>query len=302
MIRVLATDGIESSAVETMKKNKCEVVQQYFEPEDLKIQVKEFDVLVVRSATKVSKSIIDAALETGRLKMIVRGGVGVDNIDIEYAECRGIKVFNTPNASSIAVAELAIAHMFSLARYLYISNVTMREGKWEKKKYEGVELYGKTLGLIGFGRIAVEVAERAIALGMNVVYSKRTGPVKGYDECKYVTFEELLKIADYISLHIPASEDKKPVIGSEEISKMKDGVFIINTARGGVVCEDSLLDALDCGKVAAAALDVFMDEPVKNGRIFTHPKISLTPHIGGSTVEAQRRIGGEVAKIILENI
>ncbi|MCL1982462.1 MAG: D-2-hydroxyacid dehydrogenase [Clostridiales bacterium] len=301
MIRVLAADGMEASAVKTLQDRGFQVVQEYFELEDLKKQVQEFDVLVVRSATKVRAPVIDAALETGKLKMIIRGGVGVDNIDVEYAESKGIKVFNTPNASSASVAELAIAHMFSLARYIYISNVTMREGKWEKKQYEGTELCGKTLGLVGFGRIAVETAKRAKALGMDVAYTNRSGPVNGYDDYRYMPLDELLRAADYISLHVPGSEDGKPVIGREEIGKMKDGVFIVNTARGGVVCEDSLLDALDSGKVAGAAIDVFSEEPTENERLYTHPKISLTPHVGGSTAEAQERIGNEVVEIILRN-
>lgn len=301
MIKVLATDGIEASAAKALQDKGFQVVQEFFELEDLKKQVKDFDVLVVRSATKVRGPVIDAALEAGRLKMIIRGGVGVDNIDVEYAEKSGIKVFNTPNASSASVAELAIAHMFSLARYIYISNVTMREGKWEKKEYEGSELCGKTLGLVGFGRIAVETAKRAKALGMDVAYTNRSGPAEGYGEYRYMPLDQLLKTADFISLHVPGSEDGKPVIGRDEIDKMKDGVFIVNTARGGVVCEDSLLDALDSGKVAAAAIDVFSEEPVKNERLFTHPKISLTPHIGGSTAEAQERIGSEVVDIILRN-
>jgi len=301
LIRVLAADGMEASAVKTLQDRGFQVVQEYFELEDLKKQVQEFDVLVVRSATKVRAPVIDAALETGKLKMIIRGGVGVDNIDVEYAESKGIKVFNTPNASSASVAELAIAHMFSLARYIYISNVTMREGKWEKKQYEGTELCGKTLGLVGFGRIAVETAKRAKALGMDVAYTNRSGPVNGYDDYRYMPLDELLRAADYISLHVPGSEDGKPVIGREEIGKMKDGVFIVNTARGGVVCEDSLLDALDSGKVAGAAIDVFSEEPTENERLYTHPKISLTPHVGGSTAEAQERIGNEVVEIILRN-
>ena len=301
LIKVLATDGIEASAAKALQDKGFQVVQEFFELEDLKKQVKDFDVLVVRSATKVRGPVIDAALEAGRLKMIIRGGVGVDNIDVEYAEKSGIKVFNTPNASSASVAELAIAHMFSLARYIYISNVTMREGKWEKKEYEGSELCGKTLGLVGFGRIAVETAKRAKALGMDVAYTNRSGPAEGYGEYRYMPLDQLLKTADFISLHVPGSEDGKPVIGRDEIDKMKDGVFIVNTARGGVVCEDSLLDALDSGKVAAAAIDVFSEEPVKNERLFTHPKISLTPHIGGSTAEAQERIGSEVVDIILRN-
>lgn len=297
MIRILVTDGMEQAAIQELKASGFEVVEQFYEVEDLKQQIKEFDVIVVRSATKVREPIIDAALETGRLKLVIRGGVGVDNIDVEYAKSKGITVANTPNASSASVAELAIGHMFCLARYIHIANHTMRQGKWEKKHYEGIELAGKTLGLIGYGRIAKETAKRAKALGMKVVYTNRSGDQNDPD-FKYVTMDELLAMSDFISLHIPGSKDKKAVIGEAEFAKMKDGVFIVNAARGGVVCEDALLKALDSGKVAAAALDVFAEEPTKNEAIYTHPKISLTPHIGASTIEAQERIGEEIVSII----
>lgn len=301
MKKILVTDGMEKTAVEKLKNSGYEVVEQYFEPEELKEQVKHFDALIVRSATKVRQTIIDSALETGKLKLIIRGGVGVDNIDVEYAKMNGITVANTPNASSASVAELAIGHMFCLARYIHIANHTMRQGKWNKKNYEGIELAGKTLGLIGFGRIARETAKRALALGMKVIYTNRSGAHEGCSDYKYVTLDELLTVSDFISLHIPGSKDKTPLIGEAQFAKMKDGVFIINTARGGVVCEDALVAALDSGKVAAAALDVFAEEPTKNERIYTHEKISLTPHIGASTLEAQERIGEEIVSIVLNH-
>lgn len=296
MVRILVADGMEQAAIKDLKDSGFEVVEQFYEVEELKQQIKEFDVIVVRSATKVREPIIDSALETGRLKLIIRGGVGVDNIDVEYAKRNGITVANTPNASSASVAELAIGHMFCIARYMHIANHTMRQGKWEKKHYEGIELAGKNLGLIGYGRIAKETAKKAMALGMKVVYTNRSGD-KNDPDFKYVTMDELLANSDFISLHIPGSKDK-PVIGEAEFAKMKDGVFIVNAARGGVVCEDALIKALDSGKVAAAALDVFVDEPTKNEAIYTHPKISLTPHIGASTAEAQLRIGEEIVSII----
>ncbi len=297
MIRILVTDGMEQAAIQDLKNSGFEVVEQFYEVEELKQQIKEFDVIVVRSATKVREPIIDAALETGKLKLIIRGGVGVDNIDVEYAKSKGITVANTPNASSASVAELAIGHMFCIARYMHIANHTMRQGKWEKKHYEGIELAGKKLGLIGYGRIAKETAKRAKALGMTVAYTNRSGDQNDPD-FKYVTMDELLATSDFISLHIPGSKDKKAVLGEAEFAKMKDGVFIVNCARGGVVCEDALIKALDSGKVAAAALDVFAEEPTKNEAIYTHPKISLTPHIGASTLEAQERIGEEIVSII----
>ncbi len=301
MKRILITDGMEKSAVDKLKNSGFEILEQFYEPEELKEQIKDFDAVVVRSATKIRQPIIDSALETGRLKLIIRGGVGVDNIDVDYAKMNGISVANTPNASSASVAELAIGHMFCLARYIHIANHTMREGKWNKKQYEGIELAGKTLGLIGFGRIARETAKRAHALGMKVVYTNTSGAKEGFNEYKYMTLDDLLAVADFISIHIPGSKDKQPVIGEAQLAKMKDGVYIVNTARGGVVCENALIAALDSGKVAAAALDVFAEEPTKNERIYTHNKISLTPHIGASTMEAQERIGEEIVQIILKH-
>ncbi len=301
MIRILVTDGMDKSGVEKLTSAGFEVVQQFFEPEDLKEQIKNFDVIVVRSATKVRQPIIDAALETKRLKLVIRGGVGVDNIDVDYARLNGITVTNTPNASSAAVAELVLGHMFCLARYIHISNVTMREGKWNKKNYEGIELSGKTLGLVGFGRIAREVAKRASALGMKVIYSDICGEMPGCDEFKFHNMDDLISTADFISLHIPASKDKVPVIGERQFNHMKNGAYIINCARGGIVDEQALLDALESGKVAAAALDVFEEEPTKNEKLYKHERVSLTPHIGASTVEAQERIGEEIVSIIIKH-
>jgi D-3-phosphoglycerate dehydrogenase len=301
MKRILVTDGMAQSGVEALQANGFEVVEQYFEPEELKEQVKEFDAIVVRSATKVRAPIIDGALETKKLQLIVRGGVGVDNIDVAHAEEKGIAVRNTPAASSASVAELAIAHMFSLARFLYDSNMTMRAGQWEKKKYsKGIELAGKTLGLIGFGRIAKETAKRAYALGMEVLYTNRTGKKAGYDDYTWMPLNDLLAEADFISLHLPFDKNLGAIISEKQFALMKDGVYIVNCARGGVVNEDALLKALDSGKVAAAAIDVFAEEPTKNKTLYTHPKVSLTPHIGASTKEAQDRVADEVVEIITE--
>lgn len=298
MIRILAADGMEASAIRTLEESGFEVVNEHYELPELMEKIKEFDVVVVRSATKIREPLIDEALKTGRLKLVIRGGVGVDNIDVKYAEEKGISVRNTPNASSASVAELAIGHMFNIARHIHSANVTMREGKWNKKHYEGIELSGKTLGLIGFGRIAKEVAKRADALGMKVIYTNRSGHKPENDPFRYVTMEELYKEADFISLHMPKLADRPYLIGKEEIEKMKDGVYLVNTARGGLIDEEALCDALDRGKVTAAAVDVFKEEPTKKERIYTHEKISLTPHTGASTVEAQLRIGEEIISII----
>ncbi len=298
MAKILVSDGIEKSAAEELKKMGHVIVDKSCTPDELLRQVQAVDAMIVRSATKVTREVIDSALKSKRLKLIIRGGVGVDNIDVSYAEANGISVTNTPNASSLAVAELAIGHMFALARYIYISNVSMRDGKWDKKKYEGIELSGKTLGLIGFGRIARETGKMAKAIGMKVIYNSRSGRKDGCEEFEYVPMEELLANSDFISLHIPYDKEQGTLIGQKEFEKMKDGVFLVNCARGGVVDEEALLSALNFGKVAAAALDVYEQEPTKNERLCMHDKVCLTPHIGASTIEAQERIGKEIVEII----
>lgn len=301
MLRILVTDGMDKGTVQTLKDMGYKITEQFFEPEELKEQVKSFNVVIVRSATKVRKDIIDSAVETGNLKLIIRGGVGVDNIDVTYAESKGIKVKNTPKASSLAVAELALGHMFSLARFIGIANVTMREGKWNKKKYTGIELSGKTLGLIGFGRIGRELAKKAKALEMKIIYNDILGSAKDCPEYSFVSLDELLTDSDFISLHLPGNEDESPVIGKPEFSKMKGGVYLINCARGNVVDEAALLEALNSGKIAGAGIDVFPEEPTKNLELVNHERVSVTPHIGASTKEAQKRIGAEIVSIIKEN-
>ncbi|MHC1721489.1 MAG: D-2-hydroxyacid dehydrogenase [Clostridiaceae bacterium] len=299
MIRILATDGIEKTAAAKLRSLGFELVEEFYEPEKLGEELKNYDVLVVRSTTKVRKPVIDEASKTGRLKLIIRGGVGVDNIDVNYAMESGIKVTNTPNASSASVAELAIGHMFALARFISIANVTMRDSKWEKKKYKGIELSGKTLGLVGFGRISREVAKRAEALGMNVLYTDIIGEIKNctYEYCQ---FADVLKRSDFLSIHVPFIKANGPLIGKDEIDMMKDGAYLINCARGGVVSESALLDALNSGKLSGAGIDVFEEEPTKNTALINHPNVSVTPHIGAATFEAQTRIGEEIVSIISE--
>jgi len=297
-MRILVTDGMDKNSVEQLRSAGFEIVEEYYEPEILKDKLKEFDGVVIRSATKIRKPIIDGALQTKRLKLIIRAGVGVDNIDVNYAMEHGIQVMNTPNASSASVAELVIAHMFAISRHIHISNVAMRNGEWNKDKYKGIELAGKTLGLIGFGRIATETARIASAIGMKIIYTDIAGKKEGYDQYTFVSMEELLENAHFISLHIPFNKENGAVIGSNEFKQMKDGVYVINAARGGVVDEKALVDALNAGKVAAAAVDVFEEEPTKNEALYTHPKVSVTPHIGASTKEAQARIGLEVVDVL----
>ena len=287
MYKILANDGIDKKAEIILMDLGYEVDTNHYQGEELEEMIQKVDCIIVRSATKVRKPLIDKALITGKLQVIIRAGVGKDNIDYVYATQQGIAVRNTPNSSSDAVAELAIGHMFALARHIYISNVTMRNGEWNKKQYKGIELAGKTLGLVGFGRIAQSVARKAMALGMNVIYDDILGQSETMPECKFVGKDGLLEQADFISFHIPFIKDVGPYLTTEEFNKMKQGMYIIHTARGGVIDEEALLVALDSGIVAKAALDVFEEEPTKNERIYTHPNISLTPHIGASTNEAQ---------------
>ena len=298
MYNILVTDGIEKEAARKLRELDFNVIEQFYEKDVLGDKLKDVDVLVVRSATKVTKDVIDKALEGKKLKLIVRGGVGLDNIDVKYAQANGIKVMNTPNASSISVAELTIGQLFVLARFINTANVTMRDGKWEKKKYKGTEINGKTLGLIGFGRIAKEVAKRAELLGMNVIYTDIMGEAQGFNNYKFCDMEEVLENADFLSLHIPFDKNKGAVITEKEINKMKKGAYLINCARGGLVDEKDLLKALDEGKLSAAAIDVYEQEPTLNLDLVNHPRVAPTPHIGASTVEAQERIGYEIVNVI----
>lgn len=292
-MRVLANDGLEKMAVEELEKDGIYVDTKHYEKEELLKVIKEFDCLIVRSATKANKELIDAA-KGSKLKLIIRAGVGLDNIDVQYAENNGIVVRNTPNSSSNSVAELVLGHMICLARYITISNITLREGKWNKKAYTGVELSGKTFGIIGFGRIGKALADKARALGMNVIFYDKF--YKNNEKYDYLPFEEVLRKSDFISLHVPSTE--KPLIGKKEFEMMKDGVFLINAARGGVIDEIALLTALNSDKLAGAGIDVFMQEPKPNPELCNHPKVSVTPHIGAATAEAQVRIGEEIIDII----
>ncbi|APF26349.1 D-isomer specific 2-hydroxyacid dehydrogenase, NAD binding domain protein [Clostridium sporogenes] len=297
MIKILVSDGMEQNALNKLKGQGFVVLDKHFEKEELKDKIKDFDAIIIRSATKVDKEIIDAGIK-GNLKLVVRAGVGLDNVDLEYAKEKGVIVFNTPKASSVSVAELTIGHMLCISRFINTANVTMLEGKWEKKKYKGTEIYGKTLGLIGFGRIAREVAKRANALGMNVIYYDIAGKCEEYEEFKCCTLECLLNNSDFISVHIPFNKDRGALLKEEEFNIMKDGVYIINCARGGVIEEEALLKALNNGKVTAAALDVFENEPKPKKELISHERVSVTPHIGASTKEAQMRIGEEIVDIV----
>ena len=312
-MKVLANDGLDQSGIDGLQKAGFEVITTKVPQEELINYINENQVrtLLVRSATKVRKDIIDACPS---LKIIGRGGVGMDNIDVEYAREKGINVINTPTASSASVAELVFAHLFSGCRFLTDSNRKMPvEGDSKfaelKKAYtKGVELRGKTIGIIGFGRIGQEVAKMALGLGMRVLavdnFAEKVNlKVEFFNgqsvdfEIKTQSKEEVLKEADFVTLHVPAQ--KEFVIGQKEFDLMKNGAALVNCARGGVVDEEALLKALDSGKLAFAGLDVFINEPTPAKSILSHPKISLTPHTGASTNEAQDRIGISLAEQII---
>lgn len=316
MIQILANDGIDDKGKAMLEEAGFTVNTTKVPQEELKDRLNDFDAIIVRSATKIREAHINAA---PNLKMIVRAGTGMDNIDVDYAREKGMEVTNTPTASSQSVAELVFAHMFGMARMLYASNREMPvkghdDFKALKKKYSGgIELRGKTLGIIGFGMIGRTVAKMALGLGMNVMPFKLHHDTvkididffKIKDAAVRITmrtdpFEDLLAESDFITLHVPFRKGDPPVLYKERFDMMKDGVMVVNTSRGGAIVEDDLLEALNSGKVAAAALDVFEEEPMPRKKVLEHPRISLTPHIGASTAEAQERVGVEVAQKIIE--
>ncbi len=293
-MKVLITDGLSPKGQKILENNGIEFDIQFYEPNELIKAIADYDSVLVRSATKVPKEVIDAGK---KLKVIARAGAGIDNIDHQYAKSIGIPVLNTPGANSASVAELVFAHMFALARFIPQANITMRNGEWNKKAYKGIELAGKTLGIVGFGKIGQLTANIALGLGMKVLATDVID-VKTDMDVTITSKEELFKNADFISLHIP--KPTQPFITKKEIDMMKDGVYIINCARGGVVDEKDLLDALNLGKVSGAGIDVYMEEPTRNIELVSHPKVSVTPHVGASTKEAQDRVGIEIAEKLVE--
>ena len=313
-MKILANDGISESGKNLLLKNGFEVITENVPQEKLIEYIKKnnISVLLVRSATTARKDLIDSCKS---LKIIGRGGVGMDNIDVEYARKNGVNVINTPAASSASVAELVFSHLYGGVRFLHDSNRNMplegdKDFKKLKKSYsKGIELRGKTIGIIGFGRIGQEVAKIALGIGMKIIVSDKFIKnseiiMKFYDDQELVfkiqtdPLDHLLKNSDFITLHVPAQ--KNYVIGKKEFSMIKNGSAIINASRGGVIDEIALLDALNFGKISFAGLDTFEDEPIPKIKILMHPNISLTPHIGAATNEAQDRIGIELADKISE--
>lgn len=299
MPKILLNDGIDALAAEALISAGFNIDTNHYDGADLLAKAADVEALTVRSATKVTKEVIDAAK---KLKIIVRGGVGVDNIDVAYAESKGIAVRNTPGASSISVAECAIGLMFAISRAIPAANASMKSGEWDKKSFsKGIELEGKVLGIIGMGRIGTQVAQKAASLGMTVImgYDKFPEQVKAKG-FQLRELDEVFEQADIISMHIPKSKDEPALIGAAEIAKMKKGVILINTARGGVIDEDALLAGLNSGHVYGAGIDVWVNEPKPRRDLVEHPKVVALPHIGAATIEAQGRVGDEVAEILID--
>lgn len=313
MIKILANDGIDPIGKKLLEDAGFFVDTNNIPQDELPEKLKAYDAITVRSATKVRKALIDA---TPNLKVIGRGGVGMDNIDVEYAREKGLSVYNTPASSSLSVAELVFASLFGAVRFLHDSNRKMPvEGGTKfndlKKAYaKGIELRGKTLGIVGFGRIGREVAKIAIGVGMDVLaydlfdFNPELDIVLGGGSTvkvavKKATLDEVIKAADFITLHTPFID--KALLGAEELAQTKKGVGLVNISRGGLIDELALVDALNSGQVSFAALDVFDNEPTPREEILKHPKISLTPHIGAATNEAQERIGVELANLIIDH-
>ena len=296
--KILITDGLDESGQSVLRASAMVDDRKDISADDLLKAIPEYDGLIVRGRTKVTASVIAAA---SSLKVIGRAGVGVDNIDLEAAKKHAVTVVNAPMSTSLAVAELTFGLLLALAREIPRADAGMKEGKWLKKELDGVELNGKTLGLIGFGRIGVEVAKRASAFGMNVI---AYDPLISEDEIKQrgaepVSIQDLYAWSDFISLHLPLNVQTRDLIGPLAFSQMKEGVRIMCAARGGIIDESALFDALNSGKVAGAALDVFAQEPPGLTQIVSHPRVIATPHIGAQTAEAQIRASEDIANEVL---
>lgn len=296
MTKILLADPLDKEALEELQSiPQFEVtLKTGMDEAELIKTIPDYEVIVVRSATKVTRKVIESGAS---LKLIIRAGIGLDNIDVEAAKEKGVEIANTPAATSISVAELTLGLMLAAVRKLGRANQSLKEHKWEKKALTGTELYGKTLGIIGFGRIGQEVAKRALAFGMKIIASDIIEP-KTDLPVEMVSLDKLLASADIITLHVPFTKETKHLIGPEEIEKMKSGVVIINAARGGVVDEKALLEGLTKGKVKATAVDVFEKEPPVDFSLIDHPEVFVTPHIGAATEEGQKRAGEEVVKIL----
>jgi len=298
--KVMICDSISEKALDELKRHFDVDVKTGQTPEQLAESIGPYNAVVVRSATKVRQPAIEAALKTKNLKLIIRGGVGIDNIDAPFAREHGIEVMNTPAASSVSVAELAFGMMLACARHIGLGTFSMKNGQWLKKDLKGVELYGKTLGIIGYGRIGREIALRAEAFGMTVIAHDAFFSTCPVTSKVMVGLDDVLKKSDFITLHIPFDKARGATIGPNEFKKMKKGVILVNCSRGGTVDEKALLAALNDGTVYATGLDVFEKEPPEFKELIDHPRVVTTPHIGASTVEAQNKIGDEVVAVLTQ--
>lgn len=296
--KVLITDGLESIGKDLLNQAGVAVDKKGIDADQLLQEVGDYDGMIVRGRTKVTKEVFDAAK---KLKVVGRAGVGVDNIDLEAAKEHGVTVVNCPVATSEAVAEHAVALLFALSREIPRADAAMKAGDWAKKSLMGLELKGKTLGIIGFGNIGRLVAKYASAMGMKVVVYKRTWDPEYVREkgAEQVHLDELLAKADFITLHLPLTPETKHLLSEDAFTKMKDGIYIVDASRGGVIDQAALLRALESGKVAGAAIDVFEKEPPVEWDLVKHKKVIATPHIGGQTIEAQTRAAKDISSEVI---
>lgn len=296
--KILISDGLDSRGQSLLRSSAEVTAHDKLSEEDLLQVIPEYEALIVRGRTQVTPAVFDAA---GRLKVVGRAGVGVDNIDLEAAKKHNVTVVNAPTSTTIAVAELAFGLLLAVAREIPRADASMKRGEWIKKEYEGMELNGKTLGIIGFGRIGMEVSRRADAFGMNVItYDPNVSEHElEHGSAEPVSLQDLFAWSDFISLHLPLNVHTRDLLGPIAFSQMKEGVRIVSTARGGIIDEAALLDALNSGKVAGAALDVFEKEPPGLTDLVAHPRVIATPHVGAQTAEAQSRAAEDIANEVL---
>jgi len=296
--RILITDGLHDSGINILERESDVVIKNDISSEDLLKEIADYDAIIIRSRTKMDQQLINSAT---KLKVIGRAGVGVDNIDLKAAQVKKITVVNAAGSTTTAVAELTIGLIFALARQIPYADAGLKNGKWLKKELMGVELYGKNLGIIGFGRIGSTVGQMAAAVGMRIIACcdfniPETIRIIGGE---LMMMEDIIEKADFIAVHTPLTEKTRGLINKKTIAQMKDGVYLISTARGGIIDETALLEALNSGKVAGAALDVFENEPPTNIELIKHPHLIATPHIAGQTAEAQKRASSDIAREVL---
>jgi D-3-phosphoglycerate dehydrogenase len=297
-MKVLVADDISKNGVELLKAQGYQVdIRTGLREDELAKAIKDYDVLLVRSATKATRKVIEAS----KLKVIGRAGIGVDNIDVEAATERGVLVMNAPSGNVVSTAELTIGMIFALARRIPQADASMKKGEWKRKEMKGAQVQGKTLGIIGLGRVGAEVAKRAQALGMLVIaYDPLVSPEVGARlHVRLMSLDKLLEVSDFITLHTPLSAQTKDLLGKNQLASMKKSAMLINCARGGVVNEDALYEALSQNKIAGAAVDVFVNEPPAGSKLLTLPNIVLTPHLGATTAEAQEEVGSEIAEQVI---